>query len=340
MPIAHADDLLRHPPKRALISSPATFSGTLDELWDDYIEPNLPDPAVVADFHQALADYVAGPGRLLLVRRVGDMERRSDYITNDGARLRATDNAPAWWVHFALFQGCRVAPNAFGHVVETVPTHLFDVARAMPTSASAAGWHIAHVFAVKDGRTDYHAWQREDAVARFIRNIHSCNHGLVPKPQWQRWGGDARVLGYFVARFAHRYDSVWDEFLQLAQADASAIPHVAAPIPYSYARDVIGPTNERSDVDEPHPRSRGSGSRVRASYLATRLLFRRDIIEPLTDDEVFQVTTPEGTFAMTKAEFARVVGNVRESMSYRVRGVYHYRTTPKAALRFLNTPAS
>lgn len=341
MSIARADDLLRHPLKRALVPSPATFSGTLEELWDEFIEPNLPEPAAVADIHRALADYVAVPGGVLLVRRAGDMRRRSDYVTSDGPRLRATDNAPAWWVHIALFQGCRITPNAVGHVVETIPTHLFDVARAMPTSASAAGWHIAHVFAVKDGRTDYRAWQREDAVARFIRNIHPCNHGLVPKPQWQRWGGDARVLGYFTAQFAHRYGAAWDEFLQLAQADASAVPHPAAPIPYSYVRDVIRPANERPSVDEPDPASGGSGSHVRASYRATRLLFRRDIIEPLTDDEVFQVTTPEGTFEMTKAEFARVFANVRESRSYRVRGVYHYRTTPKVAHRFLvtSTPA-
>ena len=38
---------------------------------------------------------------------------------------------------------------------------------------------------------------------------------------------------------------------------------------------------------------------------------------------------------MTKADFGRVFPNVRQTISYRERGVYHYVTVPKSALPFL-----
>lgn len=331
MTLATAADLVRMAPVRSLVPSPPSFSGTLDELWSCCIEPNLPTPDAVADLHRQLVAYVREPGALLLVRQVRGMERRAEYTTADGTRLRATDNAPAWWVHYALSQGCQIAPGAFAHVVETLPAHLFDVARTMPTSASAAGWHIAHLFPVKDGRTDFRAWRRPEAVGRFVRNIHPCNYGLVPKPGWQRWGGDARVIALFAERFARRYAEIWDEFLLLARADPGALGRVVGPVRYSYAPNADAPP---AGMPDGSPRARAVGGPVRASYPATRLLFKRDVIEPLADGDAFQVITPHGTFVMTKAEFCRVFPNVRQSVSYRERGVYHYATVPKAALQF------
>lgn len=71
------------------------------------------------------------------------------------------------------------------------------------------------------------------------------------------------------------------------------------------------------------------------SYRATRLLFKAEIIEPLEDNDVFSIVTPEGVFQMTKAEFRRVFPNVVESASYREHGVYHYPTAPEKALPYL-----
>lgn len=76
-------------------------------------------------------------------------------------------------------------------------------------------------------------------------------------------------------------------------------------------------------------------SQPRASYRASRLLFRRDVIEPMDDDDPFEIVTPHGTFVMTKEQFYTVFPNVCQSMSYRERGVYHYPTVPKAALKFV-----
>ncbi len=71
-------------------------------------------------------------------------------------------------------------------------------------------------------------------------------------------------------------------------------------------------------------------------YKATRLLFRAEVIESLADNDFFSVHTPEGTFSMTKADFYRVFSNVVKTKSYWEKGVYHYPTTPKKALQFLN----
>lgn len=221
--LTDARELARILPKRALVPSPPEYAGTLEELFDRFIEPNLPSYRSVEQFHEDLCRYVERPDALLLVRQVRGMERREEYATANGTRLKATDNAPAWWVHYALHQGCHITPGAFAHVVATMPAHLFEVARTMPTSASAVGWHIAHLFSVKDGQTNYQLWDRADAVARFIRNVHPCNYGLLPKADWQRWGADNRVLAYFCGRFAERYRSVWGEFLELGRANIGAI---------------------------------------------------------------------------------------------------------------------
>lgn len=335
MVISDARALAGIPPRRPLVPSPNAFSGTLEELWDRFIESNLPTADAVAHFHHELTGYVRERDALLLVRQVRGMERREEYATADGTRLKATDNAPAWWVHYALLQDCRVAPGTFARVVETMPAHLFDVTRTMPASANSAGWHIAHLFGVKDGSTDFRAWRRADAVVRFIRNIHPCNYGLVPKPEWQRWGGNERVIAFFVERFAARYADVWDEFLRMARADRDTIARVAGPVHYSYDGSATGPTMPAPELERSATSPALGGGIVRARYRATRLLFKRDVIEPLAEDGVFEVVTPHGVFAMTKGDFGRVFPSVRQSLSYRERGVYHYATVPKAALAFL-----
>ena len=76
------------------------------------------------------------------------------------------------------------------------------------------------------------------------------------------------------------------------------------------------------------------------SYEFPRLGFRADVIEPLGDDDEFQVVSPVGTFRMTKAQFYSIFANVVRTMSYRERGLYHYPTVPAKAERvsFLHAP--
>ena len=77
-----------------------------------------------------------------------------------------------------------------------------------------------------------------------------------------------------------------------------------------------------------------SDQRAAVSYRATRLLFKRDLIEPLPDSGRFRVETPVGDFEMTKADFHDVFPGVIASRSYREGGIYHFPKPPVRAERF------
>lgn len=87
-----------------LVRPPAEYSGTLDAFTTQYILPNLPSAESVAEFHDGLAEYLSRSDALYLLRYVTGTERRQIYSTADGSRFKATDNAPAWWVHAMLFE--------------------------------------------------------------------------------------------------------------------------------------------------------------------------------------------------------------------------------------------
>ena len=74
--------------------------------------------------------------------------------------------------------------------------------------------------------------------------------------------------------------------------------------------------------------------RVAKEYIASRLTFKRDVIEALANDEFFRVVTPHGTFQMTRADVYAAFPAVVRSQSYRDRGIYHYPRVPKAAEPF------
>lgn len=220
--------------RRTLVRAPERFRGTLDAFIERYVLPDLPSADVVTAFHDVLAEYVALRDPLLLVRAVSGTTRRDIYQTRDGTRIRATDNAPAWWVHATLVHGGRIAPGCMPDVVATMPTHMFDVAATAPPTASSAGWHVAHIIDVKDGDTDYHGWRRADAIRRFVRSVHPCNHFTIAKTGWQRWGGDQRVIARMAALYADRYAAVWPAFLELAGTRVSEIPRVNGAVAYEY----------------------------------------------------------------------------------------------------------
>jgi hypothetical protein len=71
-----------------------------------------------------------------------------------------------------------------------------------------------------------------------------------------------------------------------------------------------------------------------AAYNATRLLFRKTVIESLRLDESFQVNTPVGNFRFTKQEFYKSFPGVVQSRSYQTGGIYHYPKVPKYAEPF------
>lgn len=228
-------------------------------------------------------------------------------------------------------------------VVSTMPCHMFDVAKTSAPTASEAGWHIAHVFDVKNRDTDWPNWNRREVIARFIRNIHPANHFLLPKTDWQRWGADTRVIGYFAALYRDRYAEIWNEFVALSGGNVDSLEWITGDIQYSYGSDaaptIVASTSsparvptERASVSPPQPRGRVSPAAV--EYRAHRLLFKRTVIEQLGENEAFRVVTPLGAFQMTKAQFYQTFANVVASASYQVGGVYHYQTPPRRAEEF------
>lgn len=236
---ADARCFARNGPK--LVRCPAAFKGTLAEFATRYVLPNVPAADVVADFHRALVEYVKNHDALFLLRQVRGTERRRDYRTRHGVTFRATDNAPAWWVHAALARGYRISPSAMRDVVSTMPCHRNDVRRVSAPTASEARWHIAHLFDVKNRDTNWAEWSHREVVARFVRNIHPANYFLLSLTDWPRWGADARVIGSFAALYRDRYAGIWEEFVALSGGDAgSLLP--AADVDYAYGAEVVRTT--------------------------------------------------------------------------------------------------
>jgi len=72
------------------------------------------------------------------------------------------------------------------------------------------------------------------------------------------------------------------------------------------------------------------GEKPMVTYSHPRLCFKASYIEPLDDNDIFQIETKiDGKFQMSKADFYRVFSNVVKSRSYREEGIYHYPVIPK-----------
>ena len=79
------------------------------------------------------------------------------------------------------------------------------------------------------------------------------------------------------------------------------------------------------------------GKTTKVSYSSTRLLFKRDAIEPLDWGGKFRVysSNDECSYEMTKREFYDVFSNVVKTKSYKKAGIYHYVKTPAKAFQFI-----
>jgi hypothetical protein len=136
-----------------------------------------------------------------------------------------------------------------------------------------------------------------------------------PKADWRRWGGDERVIGYFAALYADLYRVVWPAFLKLAGAAESTLVRVSGEIQFAYGAAVSSSKArpQTSEARVPTPMSGDRTATQRAcEYRASRLTFKRDVIEALALDDTFRVVTPTGTFEMTRADFYRVFPRVKQ----------------------------
>lgn len=312
---------------KAIPQAPVCFSGTLGDLYSQGAMKVLLPVDAVEVFHRDLVTHCHEVDPHFLVRKVADQERGHMLRTTSGGSLIPTDNAPAWWIHHMLFFRRRSNFSSFRDFISAVPCHMFEIRES--ENVNRYGWHVAHIFNAKDRDTNWSRWDRKELIRRMVRNIHPCNYFYIPKTDWRSYGGHPSVLAFFADQFRGKYHSIWSEFLELAQAEMPIVPHDCHAYPYTLpAQPIDGarPTQiMRSD----------DSSRVVASYHYSRLAFKAAIIEPLDLDNVFTVSTPVGTFRMTKRQFYAEFPRVVASSSYRDKGLYHFPKVPEHALRFL-----
>lgn len=91
------------------------------------------------------------------------------------------------------------------------------------------------------------------------------------------------------------------------------------------------PKKTRRSLSSAHVEQRPDGA---VRYHFSRLCFKANVIEPLADNDVFEVVTPSGLFRMTKRQFCNEFGKVRESASYREGRIYHFPSPPRRAEQF------
>ena len=320
------------------IQAPLVFSGSLDELYDKWAHLVLLDPESVEVFHDQLISYYQEyKDPIYLVRYTGSLGRRETICNQCGQRLRASDNAPSWWVHHLLFTEEYKKYLSFQSIIDMIPCHMFDI--RLPVHINKIGWHVAHIFNVKDGNTDYHKWDAKELMRRTILNIHPCNYFYIPKTNWQTYGGDQDVIAFFYEKFKKKYHSIWNEFLHLIGEESTVFQSYAG----EYKLVIDHKEKELSTEKKPCLLSTADMvikdvvcfDDLAVWYEFSRLCFKADLIEPLSMTDKFGIITPDGVFVMTKEEFYNTFPNVIKSKSYLEKRIYHYSTPPKKAELFI-----
>lgn len=307
-----------------ITQAPSKYDGTLGELYDRWAKSVLLAPSIVEEFHTQFCAYLKSADPLFLVRQVTGTERRENRRIENGAQLRPTDNAPAWWIHYQLFSEQFRKHASFAAFIDAIPCHMFDVHVPAEMSINKAGWHVAHIFNVKDSNVRFQHWDRNELVRRAARNIHPCNYFYVPKCDWQRYGGNSTVVAFFYDKFRSVYETIWKDFLRLVDGTPPHMPTDADTYRYTFP-----------EVHASQPPAQQIGrSQFAREYSHSRLCFKAEIIEPLSMNDRFCIVSNDGVFAMTKREFYDNFPNVVASVSYTRDKIYHYKQPPQKALRF------
>lgn len=312
-----------------MFSAPVQFRGSWLELYRNHIQANLPSVDAVGKFHSWMIQYSEDSNSVFPVRSVSGTERRKVYVTSDGTSIAPADNSPAWVVHALLMAQRLSSYGDFRETMMTMPTHMFDIPRSVGPAPTANhyGWYVAHVYPAKNRDIDFTYWPRSEVKRRFFLTLHPCNVFLVPGVRNRRHGEDSRVIAFIAEQYASRYGAIYDEFLRIV----GAIPLVADPV---FGSKAVQPVDLPAKIARVLPQNPQVEETVQARYSATRLTFKRDVIEQLALHQAFEIETPMGVFRFTKQEFQVVFRNVAESESYRNRGYYNYRELPQRALRF------
>ncbi|MDZ4797719.1 MAG: hypothetical protein SGI92_06120 [Bryobacteraceae bacterium] len=322
--------------------APTHFEGTLRELYDRHIEAVLPSRDSVLQFHEWMCRYVDATvdestdwaARVFPVRAVTGMQRGQVVRTADGTAMVPCDNSPAWVVHALLLGGAGTHQLELKNWADfqrlmsrDIATHMFDVLKCVRWSANTQGWYVAHILPAKNRDIVFRNWNRQEVCRRFFRTLHPCNLFFVPGARNRELGESVDVIAFVTARFAERYGhDLWQDFVSRSVDLRSAFDwrgtrddgglYVRLPM-MSASRPHVQSGAQRAE------HSTHDSAEVEARYRASRLTFKRDVIEPLGSEDVFEVITPHGTFRFTKSEFYADFPGIPLTASYREKGIYH-----------------
>ena len=100
---------------------------------------------------------------------------------------------------------------------------------------------------------------------------------------------------------------------------------------------LFGHSNKKDKVDKNEKKIKSLKKINMIEYSATRLTFKRDLIEQLNDGDYIKihVIQDNATYKMTKREFYETFNNVIKTSSYKKLGNYNYGKTPQKAFKYL-----
>jgi hypothetical protein len=100
---------------------------------------------------------------------------------------------------------------------------------------------------------------------------------------------------------------------------------------------LFGHSNKKDKVDKNEKKNKSLKKINMIEYSATRLTFKRDLIEPLNDEDYFivHVSNDDSSYKMTKREFYETFNTVIKTSSYKKLGNYNYVKTPEKAFKYL-----
>lgn len=294
---------------------------SLDELFENYTKNLLINKEIMYEFHKKLMKYLQGDNAIYLLRQLKSLKRGKVIKNNFGYKIKPTDNSPAWWIHYKLFNKEFSNINNF---INSIPCHMFEI--KLKETINSAGWHAAHIFNAKDYNTDYSNWGKEELIKRTVRNIHPCNYFFIPKLNWQENGKNEEVISYFYYKYKNIYSDIWNDFEKIVNDKNYEFNYGRGEINLNICLPKISDKKGKEDLEM---------DRNEPTITSTRLMFRSNVIEKLENDEYFRIEVRDkGIFRMTKGEFYNTFNNVVNSKSYSENGNYNYSVLPKKAMQY------
>jgi hypothetical protein len=264
-------------------------------------------------------EWIRAPELPLYIRK-SSVTRGQPLKHDTGRLLIPCDNTTAVWAFTLALEGeCPSLQEVVASVQSSEIPYSFTGLRGRFARFYAAGWKLAHIVDV-GLRTRERLEHLPIATleAHFRKLVLPSNMFAIPKA----WAG----LG---------------EIPEIIEAVRSSGEHelpasLQAPSP---SRSPAMPRASGASTQSPASEERETAVANRAlhsnAYRATRLLFKANVIEPLTEDQTFRIETPEGTYEMSKAQFYTTFSHVAESGTYKSTGVYSYNRTPEKARQYL-----